>query len=675
MYSKRVKIFIVICICFLLLCIVRLAQMQLFSRSYYRRNIAGLQKDSATPLKTVRGKILDRNSKVIAADQPRFHLYIDYSLTRLLDERFDHPNKTPDYTDQLDTVRGIIDKCVQLGAADHSQILAKIQAINDLIWNRRAFQAWRTNFPDSAVLTKYDNVLSIPLSEAISDFEKQRPNSNERLKLIEKIDIAEMHEIRPLLELKSDEDLLAAQLEFMNTPGIEIRTKAARVYEYNSVAAQTIGWVGPATEPYKLPASEKLFEYLPTDLCGRTGVEYVREAALRGKRGEILYNFDRQFIGRTERQFGTDVTLTLDIELQQRIERYLTDCQSNDKNCKAPSAAIVIDVATGDILALASVPVFDLNRVRYDYETLAADPNKPLINRAIYEIYPPGSVAKPIILIAGLEAGLITPDEVISCPAERPPKGWPRCWIQKKFSWKGHDDNWDNMARNAIKGSCNIYFSQLADRLTATALQQWFSKFGYGRKIIPPVSAEQTRRIRQSAGSISSTAPTDLGQLPPIETRYKRLFGIGQANFRVTPLQVANAMTVIARSGIYKHPKLFIDQPNESIDLNISPQTMRIIRDGMYAVVNEQDGTANSEFAYAGFSSQDVTVYGKTGSTEAPEHAWFAGFAEDSQGRTISIAVIVEGGQHGSSDAAPLARDIIQFCIEAQYLGENQQDF
>ena len=94
----------------------------------------------------------------------------------------------------------------------------------------------------------------------------------------------------------------------------------------------------------------------------------------------------------------------------------------------------------------------------------------------------------------------------------------------------------------------------------------------------------------------------------------------------------------------------------------------------MRAVVNEDGGTAYNEFAHANFAEHGVEVYGKTGSTEAPEHAWFAGFSEDKRGRGIAIAVVVEGGQHGSSDAGPLARDIIGFCIEAGYIGNRRTE-
>jgi len=164
--------------------------------------------------------------------------------------------------------------------------------------------------------------------------------------------------------------------------------------------------------------------------------------------------------------------------------------------------------------------------------------------------------------------------------------------------------------------------------------------------------------------------------LPPLKASERRYFGIGQGNLRVTPLQVANAMAAIARGGVYKPPRLFAGEPNVPdigrVNLDISAETMDVVRDGMAAVVGEPGGTAYNVFAYSGFGREGVRVYGKTGSTEAPDTAWFAGFAEDGAGRKIALAVVVEGGQHGSSDAAPLGRDIISFCIEAGYLANKE---
>jgi penicillin-binding protein 2 len=434
----------------------------------------------------------------------------------------------------------------------------------------------------------------------------------------------------------------------------------------------------------KLFANDKLSRYLNEEVCGREdGVEYICETILRGRRGEKQWDIDRQLVSKTETQFGKDVTLTLDIELQKKIEDHLADCLLNP-NCQAPIAAVVIDVNTGDILALVSTPTYDLNNIRRNYGTLAfEDANEPLRNRAINKGYPPGSVIKPLILIAGLQSGKITAGETISCQARKAPRGWPNCLQFSRYR-SGHDYKWQNHARNAIRGSCNIYFSRLADRIDPSVFQLWLFKFGYAREI--PLAAEhreptiQNRNLRQVAGTISSTVAktpiSRLDQIPPLYKGERRYFGIGQGNLRVTPLQVANAIAAIARGGVYKPPRLFLDSrpsSNEnresSIDLNISPQTIAVVHDGMSAVVNEPSGTAYTPFTQSTLIQQGVKVYGKTGSTEKPEHAWFAGFATDNAGRSIAIAVLVEGGQSGSRDAAPLGRDIIQFCIDTENLG------
>ena len=672
--KKRIKIFVIISLAMLSICLLRLVWLQLLSSSFYNDEITKLklQRCKSLQLKTIRGKILDRNGCVLAVDRPQFKLCINYELSSVLDERIRKSRLTAgeDVQTDFENLQHIINTCSQFGV-EPEKIKKRIVNINNRIWNLRSFMAWARNNPDKKILEKYNNKInSIPLSVAMADFENKF-SENKRLELISRIvDIADLNKSWPLLELKTDDDIFAAQLEFLNTSGVEILPKAKRFYPYNSVAAQTIGWVGrPQESDKQLFADDKFANYLNDDVCGRNdGIEYVCETILRGRRGEIIYDIDRKIVSETQTQFGEDVRLTINIELQQKIENYLSDCKQNP-NCKSPTSAVVIDVGTGEILALVSMPVFDLNRIRYDYGTIIADVNQPLRNRAINELYPPGSVVKPLILVAGLESGKINADEIISCPAQKAPRGWPNCWLHKKYSWLGHDDKWPNNASNAIKGSCNIYFSHLADRIKPAVLQNWLSKFGYGHEILD--CRIQQRQLNQAAGIITSGRSKNV-----ILPQEKRFFGIGQGNLRVTPIQVANSMATIARSGLSKSPVLLKKSKSENstanTDIGISPQTLAVVRDGMSAVVNESGGTAYNEFIHANFAARDVKVYGKTGSTQNPKHAWFAGFAEDSKSRAIAIAVIVEGGQHGSSDAAPLARDIINFCIEAGHIGQNQ---
>ena len=713
MYDQRIKIFLIASGFVLLLCLVRLVQMQWLDNSYYREQVSKLkeQGNSSQQLKTVRGRILDRHGRAIASDEPRFYLQINYRLSSYLDERVRRAKllkasnakdpvaaiaKAREEIDvKLGDIKQVIEKCSHFNI-EPAEIQDRLNQINNEIWNFRSFIAWVRNGANPKILEKYDNrIIKVPGHVAIADLKSRFPNEDELIELISKVDdIPEMDKTLSLVELETDADIFTAQLEFTDMEGLSILPVAQRVYYYNSAACQTIGWVGPEQQR-KLFANDKLLSYLAGEVSGgRPGVEYVCEGILRGKRGEMLYDIDEKLIKRTETQPGDDVRLTLDIELQEKIENFMADSGKN-RNSQSPSAVVVIDVGTGDILALVSMPVFELNRIRYDYKKINGDPCSPMLNRAINEYYPGGSAVKPLILIAGLETGKITKDSIISCPAHQPEQGWPRCWIQKKYSWLGHDGQWadsgGNIARNALKGSCNIYFSRLANRIEPVELQRWLFNFGYGHNILSgPASirgTEYDRNLRQLRGAVSSKNPParlsissfeDLKEFPLLE-RDRKWFGIGQGNLWVTPLQVANAMAVIARDGLYKAPQLYIDDKDdaelESHYLSISPGTLEVVRDGMHAVVSERSGTAYEEFkgVLDELASSGVTVYGKTGSTERPEHAWFAGFAEDDTGQSIALSVLVEGGEHGSSDAGPIAREVIKFCIEAGYIGRGVQ--
>ncbi len=705
MYDKRVKIFIAVSLSLLLIAVLRLAQMQLLASSSLQDEIAALklQRGKSRQLNTLRGQILDRHGNVLATDSPQFQIAIDYRLTRFWDDRVVEAMRllakekavNPslyDLEEEIETrrsdLRRIIHDCSAFGTSA-AYIEDQIQELNNKRWDLRTFIAWYRNSPDPNLIARYNGrVNSIPPSEAEADFERRFPDPAERLKRIARIDdLAGLYGSEPLLDLKTEDDIFAAQIEFMDINDVSVVPKGQRQYPYGSVAAQTIGWVGPATQDddKELFKHDRLARYLEGEVCGkRPGVEYVCEPILRGRRGELVYDIDRKLIRQSETVFGQDVQLTLDIELQRRIENYLTDRTLNP-NYFAPSAVVVIQIRTGDILALVSTPTYDLNRVRYDYGTLRSDPNHPLWNRALSQQYLPGSSVKPIILVAGLQEKVVTADEIIHCPSAAPPQGWPRCLIYRDHH-VGHDTKWDNNGRNALKGSCNIYFSRLADRIEPEVLQRWLYLFGYGHQVplnYPSVESDEIepRQLIQAQGQISSTripAGTQidsLAQIPPLTKGNRRLFGIGQGNLWASPLQVANSFATLARGGLARPARLFLqpqtpERLEEAVDLNISPETLQVVYDGMDAVVNEAGGSAHNAFRPSGLVAQGVKVLGKTGSTEKPYNAWFAGFAEDDDGAKIAVAVLIEGGQHGSSDAAPVARDVIQFCVDAGYVGK-----
>ena len=708
MYKQRLHAFIIFCIAAVSVCIIRLGYLQFFGSEEARERIKDSRILSPYQLPTVRGKIVDRKGNVLAKDNPVFYLKVNYQLTKLLDDRFwqasissrINEDTTADqaqqelrkeYKDDLNHLISVIEKCVRMKDVDPGMIEEVIRQINDEQWNDRQYQAWARNFPESPLsLRRKAENRSIFQSEAIAEFERLEPDINKRQAMIMKVDLKEMYDSYPLIELKTEDDLLTAQLEFVDIDGVEILPDSKRVYPYESSACHIIGWVGhPLDTDKEMFADDKYSSYLPNEVSGNLdGVERACEAILRGKRGEKQYDKDGRLLGHKETIFGQDVRLSIDVEMQYAVEQLMSDPARNP-NSESPCGVVVMDVATGDILAMVSTPVYDLNTARKNYNELLADKErKPLLSKTLRTNYPPGSVIKPVILIAGLEEKKITPNETISCPAHNAPKGWPNCMQWRVFRGS-HDDKWygqgGNKARNAIRGSCNIYFSVLADRLEPKTLQKWLMKFGFGQRILPgPAFEEQLsfldrtieteRNLRQSSGKIYSYAWEDPEIMPNIATWDKRMFGIGQGNLQVNVLQVANAIAAIARGGIYKHPRLFLSE-NDPLndyqrDLGISKQTMAVVRDGMRAVTSEEGGTAAKTFMVSDLNNRDIKVYGKTGSTEKPYNAWFGGFAEDISGRTLSVAIIVEGGEGGSTDAAPMAEKVLLLFNEAGYLGK-----
>lgn len=715
MYRQRLYIFISICILTISVCVARLSYLQIYRKDITRELIRASRILKPQQLPTVRGGIYDRNGNALAVDRPKFFLQINYELTRFLDDRFWQASvnsrindKTTaeqaqqqmedEYSEDIEKLFVTIDKCSEILGVSEAELKLRTHKVNNWIWNLREVVAWRNKFPESQLLLKHKAAkIAVRYENAMPDFENLLSQTGAadplatRYKLALNEDLAEMHQFHPIYEIKTDEQLLDVQLAFIGLSGVKISPECDRVYQYGSSACHLIGWVGPA----RLDLENKLFpddiysRYIAKDFSGKDGIEKVCEVILRGKRGEVTYNKDDELLARKETLFGQDINLTIDIELQQRIESYLTNLNLHpDPN--AQIGAVAMDVASGDILAMVSIPTFDINQARKKYNELLAMPTAPLKNKALYETFPPGSVIKPVILAMGLEEEKVTASERISCPAHSAPNTWPNCIIFRKF-YSSHDDKWayegGNTARNAIKGSCNIYFSHLADRLPPIVLQQWLFKFGFGHMILPapqyPDLLDELKRtegtgmhLLESNGQISTTTPQKgrikhILQLGTIKDYEKRLFGIGQGSMRVTVLQVANSIAAIARGGIYKAPRLFLDdQENaDQIDLGLSDNTLDVIRGGMSAVVNEEGGTAHSAFRECQLDQREIKIFGKTGSTENPENAWFAGFAEDITGRSVAIAIVVKRGQSGAKDAAPKGRRIFELCNEAGYIG------
>ncbi len=691
MYKQRLHAFILLCIIAVVVCGVRLAYLQSVCCEDYKQQIEQLRIQPARQLATVRGSILDRDGRPVAVDRPTFFVAVNYQLTRLRDDRFwqmslrklmdrgiDREQADLDlhsrYKDDFGDLLAVIEFCAEAGGVEMEQVEDKIHKINDSIWRMRTHFAWRRKFPNADSVPYAEKLRAVSFSE------------------IARVELREMYQDHSLVELADQRQLLDAEITLSTIQHARILPGTKRAYPHASAACQIIGWVGPAEpDPDDAFSEDAYSRYLAGELAGREGIERVCEPVLRGRRGEVQYDRDGGLVDRMDTVFGRDVKLAVDIELQKKIEDYLSD-----PNDTKSIASVVIDVASGDVLAMVSVPTFDLSTVRQNYGELLRAKNKPLANKAIAKDFNPGSSIKPIILIAGLQERKVSVSTVISCPFENQ-KPFPNCLLFRKYG-SCHDWRWQNeggnIARNAIRGSCNVYFSRLADRLDSRDLQRWLYNFGIGRRIlaVPDFSMELAQLQREVVpspllyevtGRISRRSPAaringfdDIPKISPAYKSEKRYFGIGQGNLRATVLQIANAMAAIARGGIYKAPTLIrsgAETANEKqTDLNLYSGVIATVRDGMHAVVYEAGGTANRPYNDSILSQggRDLKLFGKTGSTESPSNAWYCGWVQDSTGRAITVAIVVEGGQSGAGDAAPRALEIIRICSEAGYVGK-----
>ena len=570
----------------------------------------------------------------------------------------------------------------QLADTSREEILSEIERINNRIWEMSCHIYWFRRHPGTSR----------------EEYKAERAGLNP--KDIITVDLGVMHDSYPLVELENQKDLLWAQKEMKYLKELEIKPQAKRSYPFNHAACQLIGWVGPVNlSEMDRFNDDDYMRYQIGDLHGKFGIERVYESVLRGRRGKVQYDREGNLLEKKEPEYGWDVQLTIDIELQEKIEKLLAapGQPHGNKLC----AAVVLEAARNDILAIASIPTFDLNTIRKNYDDVfVKDPNDPEVHRALEKNYPPGSTIKPLICIAGLEENKISSWTSISCSSyELPPEGWPRCILQRPSIGTSHDNQFgsgENYARNAIRGSCNVFFTRLADRLEAKDLQKWLFNFGYGQNVLatpfPEEESISNRHIPQAHGNlfdgqkniqsniinsngIQVKPATTLSELPEIKNGEKRWWGMGQGNIRVTVLQAANALSAIARNGVYKAPRLVFDEQDPFNDkhrrqLPISSDTLSVVRDGMQAVIYERYGTAYKKFKNSDLINRGMLIYGKTGSTQDPEHAWFQCFAEDTVGRTVVIAVLVEGGLRGSGEAAPLGEKVLRLVNEAGYIGE-----
>ncbi|OUQ57213.1 penicillin-binding protein [Flavonifractor sp. An112] len=486
-----------------------------------------------------------------------------------------------------------------------------------------------------------------------------------------------------------DIDVISAVKERSLT-GVNISATTVRQYNTTS-AAHLLGRVGSIQsanwETYKAKG------YNMNDKVGIDGMEAAFEDYLRGKSGTLIQEMntsgkvvseswmvDDETGEAMEPEPGNHVMTTLDLRLQEKVEEVLANTIESLADTKEKGAIIVQSVNDGGILAMASYPTYDLSTVYSSteaYKAVSDDPRNPFVNRATSEIYYPGSTFKPLVAIAALEEGLVTPTEEIQDTGalqlpeeEHYPYGdyHPQCWIYRQYRGT---HGWENMA-DALRDSCNIYFYTLGHRLGIDKIDEYAAMFGLGQK----TGLELSEAEGYVAGPETSAM---LGQ----EWYGGNLLSaaIGQDNTKITMLQLSNYIATLVNGGNRYQTHLlktvkssdfsetvyeYEAQPVETLDLD--PAYVEAVKKGMWEVANDEESTVDQYL-----SNLAVEVGAKTGSAQVSAdenaNAVFVLFApyDDPE---IVISMVVEGGASGAN-LASAAGEIVNYYFGSEHTMES----
>ncbi|SNT16571.1 penicillin-binding protein 2 [Tropicimonas sediminicola] len=457
------------------------------------------------------------------------------------------------------------------------------------------------------------------------------------------------------------EDVAEVAVNAPALPGVTPEVGLTRHYPLEDDFAHVVGYVGPVSDYdlSKLEDPDPLLQ-IPKFQIGKVGLEARQEDLLRGSAGtkRIEVNAGGRVmreLSRQEGKKGADLQLTVDHGLQNFINARLVG---------ESAAAVVMDVRSGDVLAIASSPSFDPNLfVRgisvKDYKALTENDHRPLANKSVQGTYPPGSTFKMVTALAAHEAGVVTAGETIYCP------GYKQLGTRRFHCWKrgghGYVDLHDSLMR-----SCDVYYYELAERVGIDRISEMAVRLGIGVRHDLPMSAiaeglAPTKAWKQGNRQESWMVGDSLNA------------SIGQGFVLASPLQLC-VMTARIATGEAIRPRLVksVDTEEQPIlsdgPLGLSPTTLSQVRKAMFSVSNSRQGTAYR----SRLLPEDMKLAGKTGTSqvrsvvvdnknvpwEQRDHALFVCFAPYDNPR-IAVSVVVEHGGGGSTAAAPVARDIV----------------
>jgi penicillin-binding protein 2 len=476
-------------------------------------------------------------------------------------------------------------------------------------------------------------------------------------------------------ERLTDDELATFAVNRPHFPGVEIRARLGRSYPYGTATAHLLGYVSGISADDKKNLDPA--EYAGTTHIGKISVERSLESQLHGTSGheDVVVNVHgrkMQLLDRVRSLPGRDVILTVDMDLQLAADHALQGRRG---------AAVAIDPRNGEVLAFASTPAYDPNAIsaglsRRAYLALEEDIDRPLFNRALRGQYPPGSTIKPMVALAGLHYGVITPDSRVGCRGAFTLPGSSH----RYRDWKPGGHGPVNLY-SAIEQSCDVYFYNVARDLGIDRMAGFLQTFGLGAVTGIDIAGEQSGLVPTTAWKKKAFRQPGMQVWFPGETV---IAGIGQGFMLVTPLQLAHAAATIAARGQRFQPTLLRGSRDPAtgtveyeapIPLPAVPEQdaahWEAIIEGMHGVMQGPRGTARAVGAGAPYQ-----MAGKSGTAQVfsigqnekydardieerrRDHALFVAFAPLEAPR-IAVAVIIENGESGSKAAAPVARAVM----------------
>jgi len=702
-------------------------------------------------LPTTRGRILDRNGVPLAVDRPSFAVAVEYEVitgawslqqaARVARSEIGSAwgemspeDRDAAVTEQLPAFEAKIDELwtvlMRVGGIDRPELDRRLDAIKKdvqtmaaVVWERQLRQM-------------------IQFGQDNADPAHFRPRP-----------IREQRQAHVLLPRVPDHVAYELRREAQRLPGLIVRDSHRREYPWlqadvvldrsalprvlqspqtvtihvEGVADHVLGamrnelWADDVDRRPFLGADGRVSDlggYRLGDVVGSRGLERTFEDHLRGLRGIMRKRLDTGETQRVPYRAGEDLRITIDIELQAQVQAImsaeygLTTVQQyqagwnrngTPRDTGLPigtplnSAAVVLDIQTGEILAMVSMPTLATGATALN--PYREDGRRPVnLNRPVEATYPPGSIAKPLVMVAALTEGLHDINTPIECVghylAER--RDIARCWYYRPPSFLSHGPL---TAAEAIARSCNIYFYTMGDRLGMARLSDWYRRFGVGRPLDVGLLDDAGRG--ENGGAVPS---------PKLVERLRKagelhfasiIMGIGQGPVTWTPVHAANAFATLARGGAVRSPTLVRDRGPRATaleDLSLDKTMISTVLDGMRRSVSEDIGTGH-HITYPGgdrvpiINVPGVTVWAKTGTAQAtaasfdldgdaapdvrldnPTHAWFVGLVgpgdeEHARPRYV-IAVLVEYGGSGGRTAGPVANEIIRALAAHGYLSD-----